>query len=104
MSQLSNIETHIEMLLDQEEQERIGADKGDNRELQLRVLRILAAYNNLEAENARLRELLEMAASQLRYIGCFAGCDNGVMRDNNGNISQCQCCDEQKQIEQALKK
>lgn len=57
----------------------------------------------LWAENKWLWELLEMAASQLRYIGCFCGCDNGVMRDSSGKPCRCQCCDEQNQIENALK-
>lgn len=56
MSQISCIETHIEMLMEPEELERIGADKGDNRELQLRVLRIFAAFNKLQAENERLKQ------------------------------------------------
>ena len=58
MSEISCIETHIEMLMEPEELERIGADKGDGRELQLRVLRIFSAYNKLQAENERLRVLL----------------------------------------------
>ncbi len=56
-----------------------------------------------EAENKRLRDLLFMANGQLKFIGCFANCDNGVMRDGNGIISQCQCCHEQEQIEESLK-
>lgn len=63
---------------------------------------LCAENEQLQAANAQLRELLEMAASQLRYIGCFAGCDNGVTRNSKGEISQCQCCDEQRQISQAL--
>lgn len=41
-----NIEGHIEMLIDKDILEKIGADIGDNRPLQLRVLRILDDYNN----------------------------------------------------------
>ena len=59
MSQLKCIETHIEMLLDKKEQERIGADNGDNKELQLRVLRVFSAYNALQAENKRLLEYVK---------------------------------------------
>jgi len=54
-------ETHIEMLLDTEEQTRIGINPNDLnhvRPLNQKVLRILTAYNEIWPENKRLRDLL----------------------------------------------
>lgn len=50
---LSNINCHFDVLMDQTEQERIGAtnDKGAD----MRVMRMLAAYGDLREENRKLR-------------------------------------------------
>ena len=70
MSEISCIETHIEMLMEPEELVRIGADKGDGRELQLRVLRIFSAFNELQAENKWLRTAIETARDWFRQPEC----------------------------------
>ena len=61
MSLSSDIETHIEILMDDTELEKIGADKQPQRDLQLRIMRILVAYNNLQTENKRLKEIIDSA-------------------------------------------
>lgn len=58
-AELSSIKTHIEMLIDPEEQERIGADEQPQRDLQQRVMRIFAAYNDLLLENKNLKSQKE---------------------------------------------
>ena len=49
---MNDIQTHFDMLLSREEQERIGVtpDKSDS----IRVMRVLAEYDRLLSENARL--------------------------------------------------
>ena len=50
------IETHIEMLIDEDVLARIGADKQPHRELSQRVMRIFEDYNRLLTLEAALAE------------------------------------------------
>lgn len=64
-NQIDNITTHIEVLIEQDVLEKIGADEGDDRPLHLRVMRILDAYNDLQAENKQQADLLVLAKEEM---------------------------------------
>lgn len=52
---------HIDFMIDKDEQGRIGVsdyDKNQKRDLQLRVLRLCDAYNNLTADICEAKNLL----------------------------------------------
>ena len=54
------IECHIEMLMDEGELVRIGADKQPPRDLSQRIMRILAAYSALQKEIAKLKKQIQL--------------------------------------------
>ncbi|MHA1471171.1 MAG: hypothetical protein ACTSSP_11510 [Candidatus Asgardarchaeia archaeon] len=51
--QLKDIEIHIEMLIEPETLEKIGADKIEHRDLPFRIMRILAYCNDLEEKEKK---------------------------------------------------
>ena len=75
--------------------DNLGMSEDNAHELQ-------QCFDELLPENEKMVDLLYKAASQLRFIGCFANCDKGVTKNNDGSISKCQCCVEQEQIETFL--
>jgi len=73
-AELQRIETHIEVLMDEQELIRIGADKQPQRDLHHRIMRILAAYTGykqkikeLEAANKSLWERVGLAEEKKTF-------------------------------------
>jgi hypothetical protein len=57
---------------------------------------------DLKNQNKKLVEALKLSAGMINHIACVQGCDNGTIRDTDGDPAQCQWCDEKNRIEQAL--
>ena len=74
---MSNIATHFEMLMDQAEQERIGATK--DRDESMRVMRTLAAYNDLLAERDSLLAKLNASTLHTDRLQCELAACQGDM-------------------------
>lgn len=49
-----------------------------------------------------LEKALKMAYYQLKHIGCFQGCHQGVLQIAEDEFEQCQCCGEQDIIKRTL--
>jgi hypothetical protein len=58
---MSHFDITLEMMMSDEEQKRIGVDDNvpHNRGDELKLVRILAAYDQLRTENERLKNLFE---------------------------------------------
>lgn len=73
--------------------------KGFNKAFELTEMTIL----ELREENKRLKFSLHQMLAQLNLVPCYMGCNNGVVKDSEDDIYQCQWCGEQEEARNLLK-